>query len=178
MRWNRNFGYWSKKSIYCRRIVARKNSERERRAWKLNTKIERSNSWPTFRNNMKLRFVGSARFIARKWLRQRKVTCSKSKRWEHCVAPLILWLIWTFSLGNENSRSNDVGAGRETHSREASAIETTCEGALLYATPSNDHQTREGIGPDQEVRLDHSIVAPLTNRPWLFLECFREKKKN
>lgn len=54
-------------------------------------------------------------------------------------------------LGNENSRGDDVGIGRETYSREASVIKATRKGALLYATPSNDHQTREGIGSDQEV---------------------------
>ena len=46
-----------------------------------------------------------------------------------------------YFLGNENTRSDDVGVRRETHSREASALETSCQRTLLYATPSNDYQT-------------------------------------
>lgn len=60
----------------------------------------------------------------------------------------------SFLLGNENPRGDDVGAGRETHPRKAPTIEATCEGALLHATPSNDHQTRKRIGSDQEVSFN------------------------
>lgn len=41
--------------------------------------------------------------------------------------------------GDENSRGHDVGVGGETHSREASALEETCKGTLLYAAPSDDN---------------------------------------
>lgn len=60
-------------------------------------------------------------------------------------------------IGNANPRGNAMGTGGKADSRETSTVETTRQGDVLHATPSNDHTARKRIRSSEEVNSTQGL---------------------